>query len=123
LFFDAHKHQQANKDDALVSGGKLSKVAHFDSKANVEQYVREIGIPATFFMPGFYMENIPGQSLNNMQGKYNFALPIATDSPIPLFDTARDTGKFIKGILLHRGQTLGKRIYGATDYYVRRVNS
>jgi uncharacterized protein YbjT (DUF2867 family) len=100
-----------------VSGGKLSKVAHFDSKANVEEYVRSIGLPATFFLPGFYMSNIPGQSLNNMQGPYNFALPIPTDSPMPLFDTERDTGKFIKAILLNRETTLGKRIYGATDYY------
>jgi uncharacterized protein YbjT (DUF2867 family) len=101
----------------LVSGGKLSKVAHFDSKAHVEEYVRSLGIPATFFLPGFYMSNIPGQSLNNMQGPYSFALPIPTDSPMPLFDTERDTGKFIKAILLHREQTLGKQILGATDYY------
>ena len=100
-----------------MSGGKLSKVAHFDSKADVEEYIREIGVPATFFMPGFYMSNIPGQSLNNMQGAYNFALPIPTDSPIPLFDTEADTGKFVKGILLHREKVLGARIYGATDYY------
>lgn len=101
----------------VVSGGKLSKVAHFDSKAEVEEYIREIGVPATFFMPGFYMANIPGQSLNNMQGAYNFALPVPTNSPIPLLDTEADTGKFVKGILLHREKVLGARIYGATDYY------
>lgn len=100
-----------------LSGGKLSKVAHFDSKAEVEEYIRQIGVPATFFMPGFYMANIPGQSLNNMQGAYNFALPIPIDSPIPLLDTEADTGKFVKGILLHREKVLGARIYGATDYY------
>ncbi|PGH02023.1 hypothetical protein AJ80_08917 [Polytolypa hystricis UAMH7299] len=100
-----------------LSKGKLDKVAHFDSKADVEEYIREIEIPATFFMPGFYMSNIPNQSLNNRQGAYNFALPIPTDSPIPLFDTARDTGKFVKGILLNRGKLLGARILGATAYY------
>ncbi|KIW74256.1 hypothetical protein Z517_12196 [Fonsecaea pedrosoi CBS 271.37] len=101
-----------------LSGGKLSKVAHFDSKAQVEEYIRELDIPATFFMPGFYMSNIPGQSLNNMQGPYNFALPIPTDSPIPLFDAEHDTGKFVKAILVHRDDgVLGRRIYGATAYY------
>jgi len=100
-----------------LSGGKLPHVAHFDAKAEVEDYIRSIGIPATFFLPGFYMSNIPGQSLNNKQGAYNFALPVPTDSPIPLFDTEDDTGKFIKGILLHREQTLGKQILGATEYY------
>lgn len=101
----------------LVSGGKLSNVAHFDSKADVEEYIRAIGVPATFFLPGFYMSNIPGASLNNMQGAYNFALPIPSNSPIPLLDTEADTGKFVKGILMHRDQVLGARIYGATDYY------
>jgi hypothetical protein len=44
-------------------------------------------------------------------------MPIPTDSPIPLFDAVRDTGKFVKGILLNRGKLLGARVYGATDYY------
>ncbi|KAJ9614658.1 hypothetical protein H2200_002795 [Cladophialophora chaetospira] len=100
-----------------LSGGKLSKVAHFDAKAKVEEYIRSIGLPATFFLPGFYMSNIPGQSLNNFQGPYNFALPISTKSPIPLFDADEDTGKFVKGILSNREKVLGARIYGATDYY------
>ncbi|OQU98237.1 hypothetical protein CLAIMM_04053 [Cladophialophora immunda] len=101
-----------------LSGGKLSKVAHFDSKAAVEQYIREQGLPATFFMPGFYMSNIPGQSLNNAQGgAWNLALPIPPDAPMPLFDADADTGKFVKGILLHRDRVLGARVYGATGYY------
>lgn len=101
-----------------VSNGKLDKVAHFDSKAQVEEYIRGLEIPSTFFLPGFYMSNIPGQSLNNRQnGKYNIALPIPTDSPMPLFDAGRDTGKFVKGILLNRSKLLGARVLGATDYY------
>lgn len=32
---------------------------HFDSKAEVEEYVRELGIPATFFFAGTYMSNFP----------------------------------------------------------------
>lgn len=48
---------------------------------------------------------------------WTLSLPIPASSPVPLLDTAGDTGKFVKGILLHREETLGKRIYGATDYY------
>ena len=33
---------------------------HFDAKAEVEEYVRELSIPATFFYPGCYMSNFPG---------------------------------------------------------------
>ncbi|KAK9317065.1 hypothetical protein V1524DRAFT_375558 [Lipomyces starkeyi] len=102
-----------------LSGGKLDKVLHFDSKATVEEYIRQIGIPASFFLPGFYMSNIPGQMMRVNPGANEFmmGLPIPGTSPIPLLDTAADTGKFVKGILLNREQSLGKRFLGATDYY------
>lgn len=67
------------------------------------------------------MSNIPGGMMrpNPQSEEHEWALmlPIPADSPMPLFDAGADTGKFVKGILLHRDQTLGKRIYGATDYY------
>jgi uncharacterized protein YbjT (DUF2867 family) len=102
-----------------LSGGKLAHVKHFDSKAKVEAYVREIGIPASFFLPGFYMSNLPGKMLRQLppNNDWTLGLPIPTSSPVPLLDTADDTGKFVKGILLNREKALGKRIYGATDYY------
>lgn len=94
---------------------------HFDSKADVEEYIRFIGIPATFFMPGFFMSNIPGSMLMpNPQSEahefvFNAAFPKSTH--VPLFDAAGDTGKFVKAILLNREKLLGKRVLAATDYY------
>ncbi|KAJ2997917.1 hypothetical protein NUW58_g495 [Xylaria curta] len=40
-------------DITKLSNGKLSRVYHFDSKAHVEEYVRALGIPATFFRKHF----------------------------------------------------------------------
>lgn len=102
-----------------MSKGALSGVSHFDSKAVVESYVRELGIPASFFLPGFYMSNLPGGMLRQLppNNAWTLALPIPVSSPVPLLDTADDTGKFVKAILLNREETLGKRILGATDYY------
>jgi len=101
-----------------LSKGVLSKVHHFDSKAAVETYIREIGIPSTFFLPGFYMSNLPGGMFRQAPpaNTWTLGLPIPTNSPVPLLDTEDDTGKFVKGILLNREKSLGKRIYGATDY-------
>ncbi|KAK2728971.1 hscarg protein [Colletotrichum kahawae] len=73
-----------------LSNGVLSNLYHFDSKAIVEEYIRELGIPATFFLPGFYMSNIPG-------GMFR---------PSP----------YVKGAILHEKEVLGKRILGATTY-------
>lgn len=101
-----------------MSKGVLPGVYHFDSKAHVEDYIRSLGIPASFFLPGFFMSNIPGMSLREMpNGKWGLALPMPNDSPIPLFDAEDDTGKFVKAMFLNEQKVLGKRVYGATKYY------
>lgn len=100
-----------------MSGGKYPNVYHFDSKATIEEYIREIGLPAAFFMPGYYMSNIAGSNINNYQGPYNFTLPVKTDTPIPLLDTVADSGKFVAGMLKNWEKVKGKGIYAATDYY------
>jgi len=102
-----------------LSKGVLTQVHHFDSKAKIEDYIRSTGIPASYFMPGFYMSNLPGGMFRQVppNNDWTLALPIPGSTPVPLLNTAVDTGKFVKGILLNREKTLGKRIYGATDYY------
>ncbi|CAG8980028.1 hypothetical protein HYALB_00009236 [Hymenoscyphus albidus] len=101
-----------------LSNGALPQVSHFDSKAKVEKYIKSIGLPASFFLPGFYMSNLPGgmfrQSPDNT---WALSLPIPASSPVPLLDTADDTGKFVKAMLLNRENILGKQILGATKYY------
>ena len=39
-------------------------------------------------------------------------------TPIPFFDAADDTGKFVKAMIMKREQVLGKQIFAATDYYM-----
>lgn len=40
-----------------MTDGKMTGVKHFDSKANVEEYIRTLPIKAMFFMPGWFMQN------------------------------------------------------------------
>ncbi|KAI8626728.1 NmrA-like family protein [Xylariaceae sp. FL1651] len=101
-------------DVTKLSGGKLARVYHFDSKAHVEEYVRSLKIPATFFMPGFYMPNIPGGMMSKRDENWVFSLPIAASSPIPLFDPA-DTGKYVKAIVENKDALLGKRFLASTE--------
>ena len=102
-----------------LTGGKFPNVDHFDSKAAVEQYIRDLGIPATFFMPGFFMSNFPGGMFRQLppSNDWTVALPMPAGTPIPFLDAGDDTGKFVKGILTHRDKVLGKRVLAATDYY------
>ena len=100
-----------------VSGGKLPNVYHFDSKAKVEEYAREVGIPATFFLPGFFLSNLSGGNFRPTppDNAWTLTFPISPSAPIPAFDAA-DTGKYIKAAVLNRDKVLGKRILGATNY-------
>lgn len=107
--------------NSSVSNGKLTKVWHFDAKAVVEEYVRELDIPATFLLIGAYMSNHtdptspfsvePGSGNDNI-----IALPLMPSTKLPLIDTAGDTGKFVKAIVLHRDELLGKRLIGVSEY-------
>ncbi|KAI1772056.1 NmrA-like family-domain-containing protein [Hypoxylon cercidicola] len=100
-----------------LSDGKLPNVYHFDSKAKVEEYVRELGIPATFFMPGFYMTTFPKELFKPQppENHWTLALPVTSSAAMPIFHP-RDTGKYVKAILLNAEENLGKRILAATDY-------
>ena len=102
-----------------LTGGKFPNVEHFDSKAKVEQYIRDSAIPATFFMPGFSMSNLPGDMFCQLppSNDWTIALPMPASTPIPFLDAGDDTGKFVKGILTHRDKVLGKRVLATTDYY------
>lgn len=101
-----------------LTDGVLKHVYHFDSKALVEDYVRGLGIPATYFMPGVFMSNFPGGILRpatDVGGPFRLRLPFSGDRPIALIDAEADVGKFIKGIVLNRKRVLGKRVLGSSD--------
>jgi hypothetical protein len=85
----------------------------------VADYAQSLNLPVTFYMPGFYMSNIPGGMLrkDDASGKYVFSIPTNPDGQVPLVDIAADTGKFVKAALLNREGTLGKRLLGAEKYY------
>ncbi|CAG9998523.1 unnamed protein product [Clonostachys byssicola] len=101
-----------------LTGGKLTHVYNFDTKARIEDYIRSIGIPAAFFLPGSFMTNYSAGLLqpspaNN--GAYAISLPFAGDRPIALYDTA-DTGKFIKAAILHWDDVVGKHLLGTSGH-------
>jgi len=112
-------HHRFSLTFVLVSNGALSHVYHFDSKAIVEDYIRTLSLPATFFLPGFYMSNFPTNMLRpspDSPSTYILSFPVPATAPVPLLDASRDTGKFVKGIVLHRDSVLGKQILGASEY-------
>jgi uncharacterized protein YbjT (DUF2867 family) len=81
-----------------ASNGRLPHVAHFDSKADIEKYIRSQQLPATFIQPGYYMTNFTNLQLlrKGNDGSYTLAGPTgATKAKLPLFFPASDMGESI----------------------------
>ena len=53
-----------------ISNGKFTKVYHFDSKAEVEIYIRGLPIKSLFYMAGFYMQNFQTMFRPNIVSLY-----------------------------------------------------
>ncbi|CAG8083889.1 unnamed protein product [Penicillium salamii] len=110
-------------DVTKESNGRLKHVPHFDQKAHVEQYIRSTGVPATFILPGYFMNNYTsfGMLRKGEDDVYTLAYPIGKDALFPLIDIAADmvpkTGKFVAAALKNRSETLGAQILAAAEYY------
>ncbi|KAK4121183.1 NmrA-domain-containing protein [Parathielavia appendiculata] len=103
-----------------ASNGRLPHVAHFDRKAEVENYIRSLGTPATFIQPGYYMTNFTNLQLlrKGEDGSYTLAGPTSpTKAQLPLFFPDSDTGKYFVAVVKNRSKVLGKQIHAAADYY------
>ena len=86
------------------SKGRLTHVPHFDSKANVEKYIRASGVGCSFVLPGYYMSNFTSMFKRAEDGSYQLFFPVGKEAKFPLFDAAKDTGKI--PIFYHFGRKL-----------------
>ena len=81
-------------DVTKATGGRLTHVPHFDQKAQVQAYIREIDVPATFVLPGYFMSNYTqfGMLRRGEDGVYTLTYPVGKDAKFPLIDIASDMG-------------------------------
>ncbi|EXL90947.1 hypothetical protein ACKRZS_010580 [Fusarium odoratissimum] len=103
-------------DVTEASKGALPNVPHFDGKAEIERYIRESRVPATFVMPGYFMSNLFSSFQKTADGSYQMFLPVSDKARFPLFDV-EDTGKFVTAVIKNRDTVLGKNIKEAAAYY------
>ncbi|KAJ5391529.1 hypothetical protein N7509_007019 [Penicillium cosmopolitanum] len=101
------------------TSGRLKHVPHFDHKAQVEQYIRSIDVPATFVLPGYFMSNYTqlGMLRKGDDDVYTLAYPVGKDAQFPLIDIASDMGKYVAAALKNRSAVLGAQFFAAADYY------
>jgi len=83
-------------------------------KNKVEQYIREIKLPATFVYPGFFLTNT-SRSKTNVDGVLEFSFGFPPNTKIPVFDV-EDTGGWVTAIFENKDKYLGKAIHMASEY-------
>lgn len=67
----------------------------------------------SLFTPGFFFRRTA-----SLPPRLVAAFPVPTHLPIfPLFSASTDTGKYVKGILLHPSKALGQRIFGSAGWW------
>ena len=105
-----------------VSGGKISRLAHFDVKAEIEDYIRTKPMKSAFFAPGSFMQNF-----NHFMGPrpvgdgtYAIANFVKPETQLPLIDTVDDTGKYVSAILANPDKYEGKVFSSSTRLYTYR---
>lgn len=89
------------EDCTGISGGKYPLVDHFDGKAKVTRYAKQIGVPFANVEAGFYMTNLTWLLPPKKQedGTYAIMGPAAGESTAPLIDTASDYGLFVREVI------------------------
>ena len=102
-----------------VSKGKYKNMGHFDSKAEVEQYIRTLPIKSAFFAPGSFMQNFETHMSPQPLGDGSYALFnfISPDAQLPLIDILGDAGKWVGAVLAEPDKYNGKFFAASTRLY------
>ncbi|KAG4431552.1 hypothetical protein IFR05_012965 [Cadophora sp. M221] len=105
---------------AAISNSKLN-VNHFDTKAEIEQYIRSLPIKSAFYAPGSFMQNFTTRLMPPMpspakDGTYVFATLCNPDTQVPLID-ASNVGSWIAAILEEPERFEGKTLAVAQGIY------
>jgi len=103
-----------------MTNGELSRIEHFDSKAQVTDYATKIkgdSLLVSTFMPGFFMSNLLGQIKRQENGTIALSLPWDADKTwLPLLDIRGDTGKYVAGLFEAGSAADGVAVQGVSEW-------
>ncbi|KAJ6514017.1 NmrA-domain-containing protein [Mycena vulgaris] len=95
-----------------ASGGKYSRVYHWDSKATISEYGRASGVLFVDVHCGFYGSNF--LNMNAMlskqeDGSFTIPRPARPSTVLPFIDTAYDCGLWVRQVLEQPVSPMGPR--------------
>jgi len=101
-----------------ISGGKYTKVLHFDGKAQVTDYGRVSGVPFVDVQAGFYASNFlstSGLLAKEPDGTYALPWAVKPTTVIPLIDMEHDYGLYVRQALEAPVFPDGKGVYTTSE--------
>jgi len=89
-----------------------SDVPHFQSKTEIERYLKKIGVPSSFVLTSFYYENLLSTGFGMLSWRDDtlvFTMPYPGDATIPAYSVS-DTGAFVLEALNNPDKWIGKTL-------------
>ncbi|OAL36376.1 hypothetical protein AYO20_04272 [Fonsecaea nubica] len=103
-----------------LTQGELTKVEHFESKAEVAEYAEQVkgDMIVSYYMPGYFMSNFKTQFKPDEEtGALTLTLPWNPQSTwVPLIDIQNDTGLFTVGLLEAGSKANGVHVQGVGEW-------
>lgn len=90
-----------------------SGVSHFESKWEIEKYVVELGLPAVFLRPAYFMENLNWKRQQILEGTLE-SMGMVDNKPLQLI-SVDDIGKFAAYIFANPEEFMGQGLEIAGD--------
>ncbi|OCT47331.1 NmrA-like family domain-containing protein 1 [Cladophialophora carrionii] len=102
-----------------LTNGELSKIEHFESKAEVAEYAEQVKgeMLVSYFMPGYFMSNLTKQFKPADSGIPTLSLPWNPHTTwVPMLDIQKDTGLFTMGLLEAGSAANGVYVQGVSEW-------
>lgn len=99
---------------SVASADQQTGIPHFDSKAEVEGFIQELGVPHTIIGPVFFMENLLGPMFVDGLRAGTLSMPLPARRSLQVVAVA-DIAGFARLVLERPAEFLGKRIDIASD--------
>jgi uncharacterized protein YbjT (DUF2867 family) len=91
-----------------------SKVPHFESKWEIENHLRALGLPLTVVRPVYFFENFGGWAMQPAGDGYTLSMPLSPDRPLQAV-AVDDIGAFVAKAFADPGAWIGKEYELAGD--------
>ncbi|MBA2571740.1 MAG: NmrA/HSCARG family protein [Gemmatimonadetes bacterium] len=99
---------------SVGSAHRNTGLSHFESKWEIENHIRDIGLPHTIFRPVFFMDNWENAFLRNPILSGTLAQPLDPDTPFQQV-AVDDIGAFVAMAFRDRDRWLGRELDLAGD--------